>query len=343
MPATRPDSNDRLSCFPVFMKVEDRFAVVVGDGAEALAKARLLRESRIGIRVISPTPSLELGVLLIQADIDHVAAPFAPSLVDGAALVFAATGEAERDGQIVSAARERNIPVNAVDRPELCDFYVPALVNRAPVAIAIGSEGAGPVLTQMLRSRIETLLPSSTGRLARLARRYRAVAERLVERGAPRRRFWRAFFDGPVARCVEAGDMAGARRHATRLLKDREGSVSGHVSLVEAGPGAPDLLTLRAQRALLEADTILHAPGISPGIVALGRRDAERAAVEPADAAERLIGEAAAGRRVVLLASGETTRFRNVAATLLATGITHEFVPGVAASSHASARQIIAA
>ncbi len=136
--------DDRLSVFPIFLKVEDRFAVVVGDGPEAVAKARLLRESRIAIRLVSREPNDELAALVIQADLEHVPAHFSPELIEGAALVFAATGDEAADSAVVEAARARNIPVNAVDRPCLCDFYTPALVNRAPIAVAIGSEGAGP-------------------------------------------------------------------------------------------------------------------------------------------------------------------------------------------------------
>lgn len=338
MPASKASKADRLSVFPVFHKVEGRVAVVVGDGEEALAKARLLSESLVRVRLIAPAPSRELGVFIIQSDADHVAAPFSPAMLEGAALVFAATGDTTRDEAIVDAAHTRNIPVNAVDRPELCDFYVPALVNRAPVAIAIGSEGSGPVLTQILRSKIEALLPRSTGPLARLAARYRQTVSRVVPRGSARRRFWRAFFDGPVARCAEAGDMAGARRATMQLLK-RPADAAGFVSIVGAGPGDEDLLTLRAQRALLEADAILHAPETSRRIVALGRRDAHRVSVDPAEAAQRLIAEAGAGNRVVLLIDGDPradAASEALVATLDEAGIAFEIVPGIAASSQAA-------
>ena len=345
MRAPGPSKADRLSAFPIFMKVENRFAVIAGNGQAALAKARLLGESRIAIRLIAPAPSRELGAFIIQADAELVAAPFAPVMLDGAALVFAATGDAALDETIAKAARERNIPVNAVDRPELCDFYVPALVNRAPVAVAIGSQGTGPVLTQMLRGRIEALLPRSTGRLARLAARYRRTVDRLVPGGAPRRRFWRSFFDGPIAQCIEQGDMAAARRSVTKLLKDIEAR-TGFVSLVGAGPGEEDLLTLRAQRALLEADTILFVTDVRESLVALGRRDARRMAVAHREAGERLVQEALAGSRVVLLTAGDPrgdTSTDAVTAALRTAGIAFEIVPGVAASSQAATRQTLAA
>lgn len=330
-----PAAADQLSVFPVFLKVEGRTAVVVGDGEEALAKARLLKESRIAVRLVAPLPSRALGAFVIQADLDHVAAPFAPSMLDGAVMVFAATGDAEADARVVAAARSRAIPANAVDRPQLCDFYTPALVNRAPVAVAIGSEGAGPVLTQIIRARIEALLPRSTGPLARLAAGYRRVVERLVARGAPRRRFWHAFFEGEVARCLDEGRPADARREATRLLKAQAAS-SARVSLIGAGPGAGDLLTLRGQRALLMADVIIHDPRVGKAIVGLGRRDARRFSADLSQAVDRAIATVRAGRQVALLVPGDGASLDAPAAALTAAGIGFETVPGVAAATTGS-------
>src|SRR5690606_20341957 len=142
-------------------------------------------------------------------------------------------------------------------RPELCDFFTPALVNRAPVAVAIGTEGAGPVLAQMIRAQIDRMLPPSLGRLAMLAASLRDTAAMLLPRGVARRGFWRAFFTGAPARAFERGDAAGARDAANGLL-EAGGRAEGHIALVGAGPGAEDLITLRAHRLLMEADVIVH-------------------------------------------------------------------------------------
>ncbi len=339
-------SDDKLSVFPVFLKVENRFAVVIGDGPEAVAKARLLRESRIAIRLVSREPNDELAALIIQADLEHIAAHFSPEQIEGAALVFAATGEEETDSAIVAAARARNIPVNAVDRPCLCDFYTPALVNRAPIAVAIGSEGAGPVLTQMIRSRIETILPRSTGPLARLGALYRVAVDRLVPRGVARRRFWRAFFDGEIAGLVEREDLPGARRAATRLLKN-VAPETGFVWLVAAGSGEADLLTLRAVRAMQEADVVLHDERLSSDIVAMGRRDAQRIPVA-ADApltslAAALAAHAAEARRALVMAPGQLEGFEALAAALTAANIRFALVPAAAQTQPAVTRSILAA
>ncbi len=127
-------------------------------------------------------------------------AAFSPDQVEGATLVFAATGDADADRAIVDAARAERIPANAVDQPDYCDFFTPALVNRAPVAVAIGTEGAGPVLAQMIRAQIDQMLSPSLGTLAELATSYRKTVERLVPRGVSRRVFWRRFFSGRCRR-----------------------------------------------------------------------------------------------------------------------------------------------
>ena len=325
----------QLSVFPVFMKVEGRFAVVVGDGANALAKASLLGESRIDIRIVSLTPSHALARYITQASLHHIQSGFSPDLLEGAALVFAATGVAASDAAIVAAARSFNIPANAVDRPGLCDFYTPALVNRAPLAIAIGSEGTGPVLAQLIRARIETLLPQSTGALARLASLYRAAADRLVPRGAARRRFWRAFFEGEISRHVENNDLPSARRAATRLLKDAEPQ-AGFVTLVQTGSGEADLQTLRTVRALQEADLVFHQAGLSAELLALGRRDADRIALDPAQPlsglAATLAEHAHGGLRAVVLLSQPDALCNALACAFKAAGIGHCVIPGVGQS-----------
>src|SRR4051812_24478343 len=156
---------ERLSVFPAFHKVSDQTIVVVGGGVEAAAKVRLLLETEAHIRLVAEALTGELLDLVSAPQVEHWPRPFRCEDLDGAVLVFAASGDHEADALVVVAARERNIPVNAVDSPELCDFYTPAIVNRAPVAVAITSTGAGPVLTQKLRARIETMLPPRLGAL----------------------------------------------------------------------------------------------------------------------------------------------------------------------------------
>ena len=145
----------KLNAFPVFMRVENRAIVIVGGGEEALAKARLLGQSSAALRIVAPAPAAELAEWIAANRAEHVRADYDRAHLAGARLVFAATGDAALDRRISQDARALGIPVNAVDRPELCDFFTPAIVNRAPLAVAIGTEGAGPVLAQIVRARIE--------------------------------------------------------------------------------------------------------------------------------------------------------------------------------------------
>lgn len=338
----------KLSAFPVFMRVEGRAVVIAGGGDEAFAKARLLAQSSASLTIVSAHVAADFAAWIAQNGVTHVAAAPTAGLLDGAALVFAATGEEDTDREVVAAARALGIPANAVDRPELCDFYTPAIVNRAPVAVAIGTEGAGPVLAQRIRARIEQMLPPSLGPLAALAAAYRDSAEQLLPRGFARRRFWNAFFGGAPARAMEEADPARARRAATRLLHARD-RAEGHVALVGAGPGAEDLLTLRAHRLLMEADVIVHDALVPDAIVAMGRRDAERIAAgkrkgchskSQEEINDLLVALARQGRRVVRLKSGDPLVFGRAGeemAALRAAGISCEIVPGVTSAFAAAA------
>jgi uroporphyrin-III C-methyltransferase/precorrin-2 dehydrogenase/sirohydrochlorin ferrochelatase len=342
------ESTAKLNAFPVFMRVENRRVVIVGGGDEALAKARLIAQSSAVLRIVAAEPEEALSVWSDANGIELVRAAYTPGHLAGAALVFAATGDEDFDRRVVADARARGIPANAVDRPELCDFYTPALVNRAPVAVAIGTEGAGPVLAQMIRARIDRMLAPSLGKLGALAAAYREAAERVVPKGLARRRFWKAFFTGETAHAVAAGDAVRARRAAEALLRS-EGEVPGHVALVGAGPGAEDLLTLRAQRLLMEADVIVHDALVPEAVIAMGRRDAERIAAgkrkgrhskAQGQINDLLVQLAREGKRVVRLKSGDPLIFGRAGeemAALREAGISYEVVPGVTAAFAAAA------
>jgi uroporphyrin-III C-methyltransferase/precorrin-2 dehydrogenase/sirohydrochlorin ferrochelatase len=342
----------QLTTFPAFMRVDAKKVAIFGNGAEAAAKARLVANTSARIEVYTDAPEAELiesldrlGIKPILSELD---ADRASQLMDGATLVFAATGDDALDREIVGRARAHRIPANAVDQPEFCDFLTPALVNRAPVAIAIGTEGAGPVLAQMIRARVDQMLSPSLGRLARLGSDYRIAVDKLLPRGVIRRRFWRRFFEADVATHVEQGEMSLARRAATRMLRNPE-QVRGYVWLVGAGPGAEDLLTLRAQRAMMEADAIVYDALVPEAIVALGRRDAERFAVgkrkgchskSQSDINELLVRLANEGKRIVRLKSGDPLIFGRAGeemAALRDAEISFEIVPGITSAFAAAA------
>lgn len=342
----------RLGVFPAFHKVEGRRIVVVGGGAEAAAKIRLLGETKAEIAVFARSLNKETGADLVAAGAEW-RGPW-PGIADirGAALVFCATGDAEDDRELCALAREAGVPVNVVDRPELCDFYTPAIVNRAPLSVAVCSEGVAPVLSRHVRARIEALLAPAFGDLSGLADRLRERVARALPAAEGRRRFWARFFSGPVAENVFAGDLRSAEREAVRMLEIGP-NLSGHVSLVGAGPGAEDLLTLRAQRALQEADVIVHDRLVPDAIVAQGRRDARRINVgkAPGNHAisqeainEILVAEARKGNRVVRLKSGDPLVFGRAGeemAALRAAGVSFDVVPGITAAFAAAAESEI--
>jgi uroporphyrin-III C-methyltransferase/precorrin-2 dehydrogenase/sirohydrochlorin ferrochelatase len=337
----------KLTAFPVFFRVEDKCVAIVGGGEEALAKARLIGQSSAGLRIIAANASAELAEWMAGNGAVHIDAEYEPAHLQGATLVFAATGDETLDRRVVTDARRLGRPVNAVDRPELCDFYTPALVNRAPVAVAIGTEGAGPVLAQMIRARIDQMLSPSLGPLATLAASFREVAETLLPKGNVRRRFWNAFFTGAPAHLLAAGKVSQAKDAAADLLLSN--ASVGHVALVGAGPGAEDLLTLRAQRLLMEADVILYDALVPEAVVAMGRRDAERVSVgkrkgchskTQAEINVLLVELGRAGKRVVRLKSGDPLVFGRAGeemAALREAGISYEVVPGVTAAFAAAA------
>ncbi|PTM95010.1 uroporphyrinogen-III C-methyltransferase [Mycoplana dimorpha] len=341
-------SQSRLAVFPAFFRVAGKRVVVAGGGDEAFAKVRLLRNTEAAVTVAAANLDPDFAAYLAKEPIEVIRTDVPEPILAGATLVFAATGDAAADRAVAEAARALGIPVNAVDQPEHCDFFTPALVNRAPVAVAIGTEGAGPVLAQMIRSQIDQLLSPSLGRLASLAASYRDRVDALVPRGATRRLFWRRFFQGDVADALNAGDADLARQKAAQLLVE-PGRVEGHVWLVGAGPGAEDLLTLRAQRVMMEADAIVFDALVPQAVVDMGRRDAERISVgkrkgchsKSQDEINDLLVELAqAGKRVVRLKSGDPLVYGRAAeemAALREAGITYEIVPGITSAFAAAA------
>lgn len=306
-------TNRKLGVFPAFHKVEGRPVLVVGQGEAAANKLRILAETKAEIVLFAPALDAATGSLLREIGGRWVARlPLAEDF-GGAALVFIASGDRANDAALALLARQAGLPVNVVDQPDLCDFYTPSIVNRAPLAIAVGTEGAAPVLARHVRARIEALLAPAFGDLAGLADRLRARVKQAFSAVEARRGFWERFFTGPIAEKVFAGRIDEAEAEARAALV-AGGAGVGHVSLVGAGPGAEDLLTLRAQRALQAADVILYDRLVPEAVVAMGRRDAARIdvgkarggrAIAQEEINAALVRHAQEGKRVVRLKSGD--------------------------------------
>jgi uroporphyrin-III C-methyltransferase/precorrin-2 dehydrogenase/sirohydrochlorin ferrochelatase len=293
--------------FPIFLDLAAGPVVLVGSGAAALAKLRLLHAA--------------------NADVRWYRDPEAVDLADALAVVVATGGPA--DEVIAARARALRIPVNVVDRPELSTFIVPAIVDRGDVVVAIGTGGLAPVLARRLRARIEALVPARIGELAALMGRYRARLARALPTYAARRRFWERVVDGPIGAALLAGRALAAEAALVRAIGNPQTENSRTpVTLVGAGPGDPDLLTLRALNALQDADVIAHETGLGAAVLDRARRDAERIVLRDRAAEQRVIAAAREGRRVVVLAHGdaEPDRFP----FLRAAGAPVIIVPGVA-------------
>ena len=274
-----------------------------------------------------------------------------PETFRGSALTFVATGCAGADAALHGLAKEAGAVVNVVDRPDLCDATTPSIVDRDPVVVAIGTEGTAPVLAREIKTRIETLLSPRLGSFAALAGHLRsAVAARLP--GDARRAFWAWAFKGEPAALHRRGEEAAAADLLKTAIEERRapaGAGLGHIALVGAGPGARDLLTLRAVERLQEADIIFYDRLVDPEVLELARRDAERVFVGKEVGAsdwpqERICSvvavEARKGRRVVRLKSGDPSIFGRATEELNAAreaGVTVEVVPGVTAASAAAA------
>lgn len=326
-----------LNTFPISYKVRGSRIVVVGGGAEALAKARLAAKTSAEVVVVAAQAEADfsgLGVLVEER-------PFVASDLDRASLCFVADHGA--DGRAaIAEARGRGIPLNVVDVPGECDFYTPSIVDRAPLTVAISTEGDAPVLARLVRARVEALLSPETGAIARLAG---AMRERVAQvlSGSAARRYYEALVTAP-GRPTEADAEALLDAHAAG-----DGKGKGQVWLIGAGPGAEDLLTLRAQRLLQEADVIVHDQLVPDVVVEMGRRDAERIAVgkraghhsfTQAQINALLVRLARQGKRVARLKSGDPMVFGRAGeevAALRKAGIAYAIVPGVSAALAAAA------
>ena len=336
---------------PIWLSVKERSVLVVGGTPAAGAKSRLALKAGADVTVVAPAVGDEIAAQAAAREVGLVRRGFARDDVDGRAVVYAATGIAEVDERVARAARARNVPVNVVDRPDLSTFITPAIVDRDPVIVGISSGGAAPVLARRLRAQIEALLPAGLGRLARFAGQFRGAVKATRGDASTRRRFWEAFFDGPVAEAMLAGDERRARERMLTVVNDSRAPRrrEGAVHIVGAGPGDADLLTLRAHRLLGSADVIVYDRLVGPEVLEHARRDAERIYVGKADeggAATQdrinalMIAHARAGRHVVRLKGGDPYVFGRGGEevdTLRRAGIEADVVPGITAATGCAA------
>ena len=330
---------------PLFLDLQQQPVLVVGGGVVAERKVRLLTESGARVSVVAPRLVPPLGQRVARGEIGHLARDFVDDDVKEQRLVIAATGNKAANRAIAAAAGARGVFVNVVDDASCSSAIMPAIIDRSPLMVAVSSGGAAPMLARRVREQLESLLDSSWGRLASLLQRWRARITAQVRDLPQRRRLYGQLLDGPIARLVRAGREKEAEDQLTGLLESqRHETRRGSVALVGAGPGDPGLLTLRALRALNDADVVLHDRLVSAEVLAMARRDAElvdvgkysgRSTVSQ-DAINRLmVAHARAGRRVVRLKGGDPFIFGRGGEELehlRAAGIDYECVPGITAA-----------
>ena len=337
---------------PVFLNLRDWPCLVVGAGRVGAGKAEVLVSAGARVRMVAPEAGEGATELAREGRLSLRAGRFEESDLDGCRLVVAATDDRALNRRIVALAQARGVLANSASEARIGHFSMPAIVDRSPVLAAVSTGGASPSLARYVRARLETLIPRSFGRLAELARASRDEVNARLPRISDRRAFWDRVFEGPIAEMAFAGRFEDARAALRALLNEggnAAGPASGEVYLVGAGPGDPDLLTFRAMRLMQQADIVVYDRLVSPGVLALARRDAEKiyAGKRRADHAlpqpgiNRLLVELAReGKRVLRLKGGDPFTFGRGGeeiATLAEEGVPFQVVPGVTAASGCAA------
>jgi uroporphyrin-III C-methyltransferase / precorrin-2 dehydrogenase / sirohydrochlorin ferrochelatase len=340
-----------MKYLPLFVDLRGQKCLLIGGDETAARKLRLLVKAGASTLVLAETITEEIAAAVGRSEATFEPRRYTPSDLADTALIIVANAPADEAESISIAARRAGVPVNVVDQPALCSVVLPGIVDRDPILVAIGSAGTSPVLVRRVREMIERTLPPRLGDLARFAGRFRDVVARVVEAGPRRREFWERILDGPIGAKMLRGDAAAATDSMLRLINipTLPAKEDGRVALVGAGPGAADLLTLRALRLLQDADVVLHDALVGADILELVRRDADRVDVGKRRGNHRfsqseinglLHEHAAAGRRVVRLKGGDPFLFGRGGEEmeyLQARGIDVEIVPGITAALGAAA------
>lgn len=371
-----------MNTFPLFFKLENRKVLIVGGGDVALRKADLLSRAGAAITILAPDISTEIQALLSDDKHELIYKNYNKSYMTGARVIIAATDDETLNHQIHADATALNIPVNVVDTPHLCDFIFPAIVDRNPIVIGISSNGKAPVLARLLRARLETLIPQGYGKLAKLAGEFRSEVKNKIPTLTGRRQFWERAFEGKVSELIFAGNETEATAQLQKDLaetakkianqhsddtevvtnsaanldnQDTDSDISnkgknpvGEVYIVGAGPGDPELLTFKALRLMQQADIVFYDALVSPQVLDLCRRDADKVyvgkkrsnhAVAQLGINELLVNSAKEGRRVVRLKGGDPFIFGRGGEeieSLRAHGVPYQVVPGITAANAAA-------
>ncbi|BDX05236.1 siroheme synthase CysG [Planctobacterium marinum] len=337
--------------FPLFYDTQNVNALVVGAGEVAARKIELLLKTEANVSVVAPDISDTVALLAEQGKITLTISPFETEHLDKANLVFVATNDEQLNAEIQQQAKAKGIIVNVVDNPPLCDFITPSIVDRGNITIAMSSGGVAPVLLRYLRQKLEAIIPQNIRLLGDFAEKFRETVKSQLPTVTQRRYFWEWFFDSDVAENVLQGKQEAAETPFLEKLasaaKDDDFS-KGQVYLIGAGPGDPELLTFRALRLMQKADVVIFDRLVSPQILDLVRRDAEKIYVGKAmsnhtipqeQISALLVEKAQQGQRVVRLKGGDPFIFGRGGEeleTLVESGIEFQVVPGITAANGAA-------
>jgi len=341
-----------LARLPVFLSLAGKRAVLAGGTPAAAWKAELLSAAGAEVDVFAEEVSDEMLALAAEppgsAVLFHLR-PWEAGDFRNAAIAVGAFANDDDAARFAAAARKAGVPVNVVDKPAFCDFSFGSIVNRSPLVIGISTDGGAPIFTQAIRAKLEAMLPAGFARWTQAAKQWRETLKKSDLPFSARRHFWRLFAAKALNDPNGAPDEANYDRLVAQTLDDAAAAEQGSVTLVGAGPGDPELLTLRAVRAMQSADIILIDDLVAPGILDLARREAKKMMVGKTGFAPScrqdeinalMVGLAKSGKRVVRLKGGDPLIFGRAAEEIeacRAAGIAVEVVPGVSAAQGAAA------
>lgn len=337
-----------MKYLPLFFDLKTKPCLLVGGGMVAERKAELLCRAGARVRVVAHEIRPEIHELLAKYDGEALEQDYSVELMEEALLVVAATDDQTLNEQVYADAKSRSVPVNVVDSPELCNFIFPAIVDRSPLMIAVSSGGASPVLARMVRARLEALIPRYYADLANLMGRFRDKVKQRFDNISSRRAYWEKVLYGPVSDKLAANQLQDAEAWMEKELQQSQKECGGEVYLVGAGPGDPDLLTFKALRMMQQADVVLYDRLVSPRVLELCRRDAERIyvgkerdnhAVPQEGINQLLVEQALKGHKVLRLKGGDPFIFGRGGEELeelFEHQIPFQVVPGITAASACS-------
>ncbi|HEA14850.1 MAG TPA: uroporphyrinogen-III C-methyltransferase [Pseudoalteromonas prydzensis] len=337
-----------MQYLPIFTKLDNKPVLVVGGGEVALRKCRAFLKARAAVTLVAPWFCDELVELGNNNEVTLITAYFNEQHLDGMMLVIAATDLEDVNAQVFELANARNIFVNVVDDQPKCSFIFPSIVDREPITIAISSAGTAPVLARRLREKLETLIPQHIGPLASLVGSFRDKVKQRFTSFADRRQFWETVFDSSVVSKVQTGDTSAAAEQLEQLL-DAKPEPEGEVYVIGAGPGDPELLTLKALQLMQQADVVVYDYLVSDEIMELVRRDADLIcvgkrlgdhSVAQQDTNQMLVDLAKQGKKVCRIKGGDPFiygRGGEEVQVLAQNQVSYQIVPGITAAAGCSA------